>query len=59
MLTFHFSGVLLAPILSLTDEVQSALLILNAKDMTEIARAEIPANVKVPFTFHGFFSSKY
>jgi len=52
-------GVLLAPILSLTDEVQSALLILNAKDMTEIAKAEIPANIKVPFSFHGFFSSNY
>ena len=49
---------LLVAILSLTDEVRSALLILNAKDMTEIARAETPENVNVPYSFHGIFSSK-
>ena len=32
--------------------------ILDAKDLSEIARADIPDNVRASFTFHGFFADK-
>ena len=32
------------------------LSILDAKDMSEIARAEMPADTKGAYTFHGFFA---
>ena len=57
-LYINILGVILSPILSLDDDVKTALLILNAKTMTEIARAEVPTGVLVPFTFHGLFSNK-
>ncbi|RMZ99023.1 beta-beta-carotene 9 -10 -oxygenase-like [Brachionus plicatilis] len=48
-------GVLL--VMVLCDEVDF-LSILDAKDLKEIARGELPKDVKSAFTFHGFFAPK-
>ena len=48
-------GVVLVMVLS---EPHDFLSILDAKDMKEIARAEIPEEVKGAHTFHGFFADK-
>ncbi len=48
-------GVLLVMVLA---ESGDFLSVLNAKDMSEIARAQVPADVKGAFTFHGFFASQ-
>lgn len=49
-------GVLLVMVLSTKNDFLS---ILNANDLTEIARAQVPENVKTSHTFHGFFASKH
>jgi carotenoid cleavage dioxygenase-like enzyme len=48
-------GVLLVLVLS---DKRDFLSILNAKDLKEIARAEMPEDTKSSFTFHGFFADK-
>lgn len=48
-------GVLLIMVLSSKNDFLS---VLDAKNLKEIARAEIPENVKGAFTFHGFFANK-
>lgn len=48
-------GVLLVQVLSDDNDYLS---VLDAKDMTEIARAELPKEVRSTFTFHGFFADK-
>lgn len=48
-------GVVLVMVLS---SKQDFLSVLNARDMSEIARARVPADVKASFTFHGFFANK-
>ena len=52
------SGVLLIPAISPKDDSPSLLYILDAKDLSEIATAEIPAHVAMPYTFHGQFLHK-
>lgn len=47
-------GVLL--VMVLTTDKTDYLSILDAKDMEEIARADMPEDVKGAFTFHGFFA---
>ena len=46
-------GVLLVVVLS---SMRDYLSVLDAKDLKEIARAEVPENVEAAFTFHGFFA---
>ncbi|CAF0792683.1 unnamed protein product [Brachionus calyciflorus] len=46
-------GVLLVLVLS---DKNDYLSVLDAKDLKELARAEIPEQVKSAFTFHGFFA---
>ncbi|XP_075695865.1 carotenoid-cleaving dioxygenase, mitochondrial-like [Rhinoderma darwinii] len=46
-------GVILSPVLTPDQHKNTFLLILDAKDFTEIARAEVPVNI--PFGFHGIF----
>jgi len=41
----------------LSDDVDY-LSILDAKNLKEIARADLPKEVKGTFTFHGFFAEK-
>ena len=48
-------GVLLVMVLS---DKNDFLSVLDAKDLSEIARAEIPENVKGALTFHGFFADQ-
>lgn len=48
-------GVLLVLVLC---EKNDYLSVLDAKDLTEVARADIPENVKSAYTFHGFFASQ-
>lgn len=48
-------GVLLVMVLS--DE-NDYLSVLDAKDMKEIARADLPSDCKAAFSFHGFFADK-
>jgi carotenoid cleavage dioxygenase-like enzyme len=48
-------GVVLVQVLS--DE-NDYLSVLDAKTMTEIARADLPKDVKSTFTFHGFFADE-
>ena len=48
-------GVVLVQVLS--DE-SDYLSVLDAKTMTEIARADLPKDVKSTFTFHGFFADE-
>lgn len=49
-------GVLLSSVITFNEEGQryQFLIILDAKTMTEVARAELP-EVSVPKTFHGSF----
>lgn len=53
--TSEDDGVLL--VMVLCDEIDF-LSILDAKDLREIARGELPINIKGAFTFHGFFAPK-
>ncbi len=46
-------GCLLVMVLS---DKHDFLSVLDARDLSEIARAVVPANVKAAFTFHGFFA---
>jgi len=46
-------GVLLVMVLSETNDFLS---VLDATKMVEIAKAELPADVKAAFTMHGFFA---
>lgn len=48
-------GVLLVLVLA---DKNDFLSILDAKSLTEIARAELPDQVKAAFTFHGFFADE-
>ena len=48
-------GVLLVMVLS---EQNDFLSILDAKDLSEIARAELPEGAKAAFTFHGIFDDR-
>jgi hypothetical protein len=41
----------------LSDDVDY-LSVLDAKDLKEIARADLPKDVKGTFTFHGFYADK-
>lgn len=52
---FEDDGVLLVMVLS---EKNDYLSVLDAKDLKEIAKAEIPQDVKGAFTFHGFFADQ-
>lgn len=47
-------GVLVTMVMS--DESNDFLSILDAKDLKELARANMPDGVKGSFTFHGFFA---
>lgn len=50
----HLPGVVLSIVISPGSGPKPAyLLILNAKDMSEVARAEVEVNI--PVTFHGLF----
>jgi carotenoid cleavage dioxygenase-like enzyme len=46
-------GVLLVMVLS---DKNDFLSVLDARDLSEIARADVPPDVKAAFTFHGFFA---
>lgn len=48
-------GVLLVMVLS---DKNDYLSVLDAKDLKEIGRADLPSEVKSTFTFHGFFADK-
>ena len=48
-------GVILAPMMAHEPGQRSALVVLNAKTFSEVARAYSPSDVKVPFSFHGEF----
>ncbi|ELU09558.1 hypothetical protein CAPTEDRAFT_212572 [Capitella teleta] len=50
-------GVLLSPLVSVSEDKPCLLVILDAKTFTEIARARIPS--WTPFTFHGIFAEGY
>ncbi|XP_013396244.1 beta,beta-carotene 9',10'-oxygenase isoform X3 [Lingula anatina] len=51
------SGVVLAAITDVGQGKPDFLLILDAKTMVELARAEVPTDVNVPFGLHGLFTS--
>lgn len=53
--TSEDDGVLLVMVLS---DKNDYLSVLDAKDLTEIGRADLPNEVKSTFTFHGFFADK-
>ena len=48
-------GVLLSVVLDSEPPRRSFLLVLDATDLTEIARATVPHHI--PFNFHGMFST--
>lgn len=48
-------GVVLCPVLAETTQNSSYLVILDAATFKEIARASVPAEMKMSFTSHGFF----
>ena len=54
--TSEDDGVLLVVVL--TTDKNDFLSILDAKTLTEVARCEIPEDIKGSFTFHGFFADK-
>ena len=41
------------------NETSDFLSIIDAKNLTEICRANIPNDFKASFTFHGFFSKNF
>ncbi|GFO41127.1 retinoid isomerohydrolase, partial [Plakobranchus ocellatus] len=51
-------GVVLSTMIAFNSSVQSYLVILDAITFTEIARASLPSEMKMTFTFHGMFSDK-
>ncbi|XP_025080912.1 beta,beta-carotene 15,15'-dioxygenase-like [Pomacea canaliculata] len=51
-------GVVLCPVLSKTGKDPCFLLILDGQTFQEIARAETPADLKMPLTFHGNYVPK-
>lgn len=48
-------GVILSPILAQTSDVSSYLVVLDASSFKEIARAILPPDIKINFSFHGDF----
>lgn len=56
--TAEDDGVIMCPVISQKANVPSFLVMLDAASFKEIARATVPADQKVSFTFHGFFSNK-
>ena len=56
MRLIYFSGIILSPVIRLKDDLQSFLLVLDAKTFSEIARAEVPADINIPISFHGIFA---
>ena len=50
-------GVLLVMVLA--DGENDYLSVLDAKNLNEIARAELPNEVRVTYSFHGFFADGY
>ncbi|GFR79009.1 beta,beta-carotene 9',10'-oxygenase-like [Elysia marginata] len=51
-------GVILATLVAESNDVQSALVILDAETFKEVARASVPQDVKMSFTFHGTFTNR-
>ncbi|XP_023931899.1 beta,beta-carotene 9',10'-oxygenase-like [Lingula anatina] len=51
------SGVVLTAVTDVGQGKPDFLLILDAKTMVELARAEVPTDVNVPFGLHGLFTS--
>ncbi|CAI4232991.1 unnamed protein product [Auanema sp. JU1783] len=54
-LTEEDDGILLVPVMTSEDGDNPYLVVLNSKDMTEIARFVIPES-RIPFGFHGIYS---
>lgn len=58
LIYFWFTGVVLSVVVSPgTGQKPAYLLILNAKDLSEVARAEVEINI--PVTFHGLFKKSW
>ena len=53
--TSEDDGVLLVMVLS---DQMDFLSILDARDLKELARAELPEDIRGAFTFHGFFADQ-
>ncbi|GFR91763.1 beta,beta-carotene 9',10'-oxygenase [Elysia marginata] len=51
-------GVILATIVAANSGAQSYLVVLDATSFKELARANLPSEKKMSFTFHGIFSDK-
>ncbi|KAK3763667.1 hypothetical protein RRG08_051189 [Elysia crispata] len=51
-------GVVLSTIVAANSTVQSYLVVLDAKTFQEVARANLPLEQKMSFTFHGIFTDK-
>jgi len=49
------TGTLLTPVSSWTDEQCSFLVAIDAKTFQEVARAELPSSICLPFSLHGVF----
>ena len=54
LLCCSFIGVILSSVLN-SKTGRAFLLVLNASDLKELSRAEIPADVECGLTFHGQF----
>ncbi|KAK3770943.1 hypothetical protein RRG08_032877 [Elysia crispata] len=51
-------GVILSTIIALNSSVQSFMVVLDASTFEELARASLPPEIKMSFTFHGIFTDK-
>ena len=51
------AGVLLASLLHVADPRRTALLVLDAQSMTELARADVTADAAIAKDFHGLFAA--
>ena len=52
------SGVLLFYVIPFDEKKPTFLQVLDALDLSELATAEISADIQVPFSFHGSFVSQ-
>ncbi|RUS87640.1 hypothetical protein EGW08_004625 [Elysia chlorotica] len=51
-------GVIVSTLVANNNDVQSSLVILDAKSFQELSRASLPEDIKMSFTFHGNFTNK-
>lgn len=54
-----YQGVILSAILNESDENRGFLLVLDAKNFIELARAEFQTPSAIPTDFHGMFLNKF